>query len=80
MATKFHHDAAMHYLGHHKAELSVEEKDSLARLANTFIGPSRYADFSDYETFKLVHERIGRSCEHKQEPPSAGLHRTQGLK
>lgn len=76
MATKDQHDIAMHFLGRHKAELSQAEKDSLARVANTFIGPSRYAEFSDYETLKAVYARIEPTCQHKSEPPSAGLRRT----
>lgn len=65
MATKYQHDVAMHFLGHHRDEMTEDERSSLARIANTYVGPSRYAEFKDYDALKSVIDRVGKTCQHK---------------
>lgn len=65
MTTKYQHDIAMHYLHHHTDELGEEERRSLERIANTYVGPSRYADFADYERLKEVDAALRPTCPHK---------------
>lgn len=65
MATKYQHDVAMHYLHHHRNEMTSDERLSLERIANTYVGPSRYAEFEDYEALKKVDAQLRPTCPHR---------------